>query len=159
MKTSPPPCPTCVEPTIVYQRGTNRSGSQRYHCTACNHYFTPQPKPQGYAPATRQTAVRMYLENVGLRSVGRLLGVSHVSVGNWINRHADALPDNVDALDPRTGEVTLDLPTAQVAAPPANELDEPTTAPAAAVSPRRIVIEADELYTYVGKKKSKSTSF
>jgi len=155
MKT-PPPCPTCVEPTIVYKRGSNRSGSQRYHCTSCRHYFTPQPQPQGHAPATRETAVRMYLENVGLRAVGRLLNVSHVSVGNWINRYADDLPDNVDALDPHSGELTLDLPVGAVAAamPPT-----PLTEIATPDSPRRIVIEADELYSYVGKKKSKSTSF
>jgi len=91
----------------------------------------------------------MYLENVGLRSIGRLLAVSHVSVANWVNRAADQLPENVDALDPHTGEIVF--APAATTSPPA-----PTNAPPVS---REIVIEADELYTYVGKKKSESTSF
>ncbi len=63
-------------------------------------------------------ALRMYLEGMGMRAIGRVLDVSHVSVYRWVKAYAD----------------TVTLPV-------------PEQAPAQ-------VIELDELYTYVGSKKS-----
>ena len=46
-------------------------------------------------------ARRLYLEGVGFRGIERLLGVSHVSVMNWVKARARSLPalPGVDAAE------------------------------------------------------------
>jgi transposase len=39
----------------------------------------------------RRQALQLYLEGLGLRAIGRLLGVSHVAVYRWIQAHGEAL--------------------------------------------------------------------
>ena len=71
--------------------------------------------------ALREQAVKLYVEGMNLRCIGRMLGVNHQSVANWVNEYAALLP---------------------AAAPP----DEVTT------------LELDELFTFVGEKKTSPTS-
>lgn len=103
----------------------------------------------------------MYLENGGQRSVARLLGVVHQSVANWVNRYADNLSEPVDALDPATGLADLAPAGDQPPAAPAR-LEQPLVGDQRTAQPtfpeRKIVIEVDELYSFIGKKKRKSTS-
>jgi len=40
------------------KQGT-RSGSQKYECKRCGQKTTPEPKPRGHSPETRQKAVQM----------------------------------------------------------------------------------------------------
>ena len=72
-------------------------------------------------PELHAQALRFYLEGNGLRRIGRVLGVNHQTVTNWINAAA---------------------------------LKVPATPPQPATSE---VIELDELYTFVGQKKTNST--
>jgi len=63
----------------------------------------------------------MYLDGLNYRRIGRLLGVDHVSVMNWVNAYAEQVdeapvPDSVDT------------------------------------------VEMDEVYTFIGTKKTDSTS-
>jgi transposase-like protein len=37
----------------------------------------------------------MYLEGISLRSIGRILGVHHQSVANWVKQAAQQLPEQV----------------------------------------------------------------
>jgi len=69
---------------------------------------TPDPLPLGYSDETKREAVRLYLEGVNFRRIGRVLGVNHQSVINWINSYHAALPTARQA----------------VAAPEVIELDE-----------------------------------
>jgi transposase len=73
----------------------NHTGSQRMRCQSCRRYFTPNPKPMGYDQATRETAVRLYLEGMSFRGVGKVLSVHYLSVINWVNAHAAQLPEQV----------------------------------------------------------------
>ena len=114
-------CPHCNHATLI-KTGRNPSGSQRYVCKTCQHVTTLEPQRNGYAPEVRVQALRMYLEGNGFRRIGRLLGVNHQSVANWVAAAA-----------------------AHVQTPPPQ--------PAASA-----VIELDELYTFIGQKKTKSTS-
>ena len=85
-------CPSCQSETLV-KAGKNASGSQRYQCKHCKGYVTPAPKPKGHAPSLQTMALKLYLEGNGLRRIGRLLGVAHQTVTNWINRtHAHLTP-------------------------------------------------------------------
>ena len=86
-----PTCPFCHS-SIVVKQGHNKSGTQRYWCRDCGRTFTPQAKQRGYPETLRQRAIQLYLEGTNLRRIGRLLGVTHMTVAAWIRQHADALP-------------------------------------------------------------------
>jgi transposase len=75
----------------------------------------------GYDQATREMAVRLYLEGMSFRGVGKVLNVHYLSVINWVNAQAATLPEQVT--DPAPTET----------------------------------VETDELFTFIGQKKSKST--
>ena len=77
-------CPHCGTNSGVRRWGRNRAGTQRYRCLACRRNFTPAPKEQGHGAAIHEQAVRLYLEGMSLRGIGRLLGVVHQSVANWV---------------------------------------------------------------------------
>ena len=64
----------------------------------------------------------MYVDGLNYRRIGRLLGVNHQTVCNWVTAAADHLP-------------------------------EASPAPAASAT-----VELDELYPFVGAKKTASTS-
>jgi hypothetical protein len=85
-------CPRCQSSTPVRRWGHNRAGTQRYRCLACQRNFTPFPKEQGHGTAIHGQAVRLYLEGMSQRAIGRLLGVVHQSVANWIAAHAATPP-------------------------------------------------------------------
>lgn len=63
----------------------------------------------------------MYLEGMSLRAIGRVLGISPQSVGNWVKAYANRLP--------------------------------PTPLPDGVD-----IAELDELFTYIGSKKTSTTS-
>lgn len=96
---SPVPCPHCGS-LATAKAGHNHSGTQRYHCPACRRYFTPQPKEQGHGAAVHEQAVRLYLEGMSQRAIGRILGVVHQSVANWVAAAARALPEQVADTQP-----------------------------------------------------------
>jgi transposase-like protein len=85
-------CPYCSSKEDQVKAGFNQTGSQRYKCKPCGRHYTPKPKPHGYSEEVRLQAVRLYLEGNSLRSIGRVLGVNHQSVANWVNAHAEQLP-------------------------------------------------------------------
>lgn len=65
--------------------------------------------------------MRMYVDGMGFRQIGRQLQVDHVTVMNWVKIYVSQLPD--------------------------------------AVSPKdAYAVEMDELYTFIGKKKTEFTS-
>jgi transposase-like protein len=116
-----PACPHCGSAERVVKAGMNGTGSQRMRCHSCQRYFTPNPKPMGYNAATREMAVRLYLEGMSFRGVGKVLSVHYLSVINWVNAAERTLPKEV-----------------------ADKSDADT-------------IETDELFTFIGQKKNKST--
>jgi transposase-like protein len=85
MNTSAPACRRCGSQVRQIRYGRNRCGNQRFRCHACASVYTAHPKPRGYATALRQQALRMYLDGLNFRRIGRLLGVSHQTVVNWVN--------------------------------------------------------------------------
>ena len=65
-------------------------------CDTCHHYFTPHPKPNGYDASIREQAVKLYLEGMSFRAVGRQLGINYGSVVNWVNAAHETLPERVE---------------------------------------------------------------
>ena len=75
-------CPRCASADKV-KSGTNK-GRQRYKCKTCHYFFTVSHKSDTATPDQRRLAVNLYLEGLGFRSIGRILGFSHVAVYQWI---------------------------------------------------------------------------
>jgi transposase len=91
-----PPCPYCGQTAPVVRAGlNNKGGNQRHKCQRCNKYFTEQHWPKGHDQKLREQAMRMYLEGISMRAIGRILGVNHQSVANWVKQEAEALPEQV----------------------------------------------------------------
>lgn len=101
-------CPHCASSEQQTKSGHTRTGSQRYKCKECQRIYTPEPKPLGYPEETKREAVRLYLEGTNFRRIGRVLGVNHQSVVNWVNSYHASLP----------------APEQAVAAPETLEMDE-----------------------------------
>jgi transposase-like protein len=59
-------------------------GKQRYRCKDCGYRHTVAYK--GYSEEVKRHTLSMYLEGLGFRSIGRLLGCSHVAVYPWIKQ-------------------------------------------------------------------------
>lgn len=71
----------------VRRNGHNR-GTQRYLCRGCGRTFTE--RAPRYGEAVRAEAVRLYLNNVGIRKTALFLGCSPASVVNWVRAaHAE----------------------------------------------------------------------
>ena len=69
----------CIKSGIVKQR-------QRFKCKSCNYYFTVKKKGKGIDDYYVVKALQLYLEGLSYREIERILGVSHVSVMNWVRR-------------------------------------------------------------------------
>jgi transposase-like protein len=63
---------------------------QRYLCKNCGCNYTQSYK-KGYSEKEKQEALRYYNEGIGFRRIERLLGMSHVSVINWVKEEAKKL--------------------------------------------------------------------
>ncbi|HLP34765.1 MAG TPA: hypothetical protein VK133_02120 [Amoebophilaceae bacterium] len=79
-----------------YCQGTNcrknvyQVGFQRYNCKDCNCNWT-LGKGRAYGVEKRFEALKRYLEGLGFRSIGRILGVSNVTVLKWIRSMGEKL--------------------------------------------------------------------
>lgn len=78
---------------VDYVKNGRVRGLQRYRCTVCGYNFTATG-PRGKPAAMKALALLLYgMGNAGYRMIARLLGVSHVSVYNWIRAEAATLPE------------------------------------------------------------------
>ena len=76
-------CPKCISANYV-KSGFNK-GNQRYKCKECGCNFT-RSHSRNYSFKVKFQAAKLYLEGMGFRSIGRILGVSNVTVLNWIRQ-------------------------------------------------------------------------
>lgn len=85
-------CPKCKESR--YHKSGKVMGRQRYKCKNCGCNYTQSHK-HGYAMEKRLMALKLYLEGMGLRGTGRMLGVSNVTVLNWIRNYGQSVKQYV----------------------------------------------------------------
>ncbi|MCD8418359.1 IS1 family transposase [Tenacibaculum finnmarkense] len=78
-------------------------GIQRYKCKSCGYNYTVERRSCDYPLSTKNKALQLYLERLGFRSVGRLLGVSNVSVLNWIR----AFGNEISSLQPESQDIEM----------------------------------------------------
>ena len=113
-------CPDCGSAEL--RRTGLKQGAQRYCCTACGRYCTD--KAPKFSAQTKAMAVQMYLNSMGIRSIGRVLKASPASVLNWIRKEHGAIEQRL----------TQQAQPVQSGSPD--------------------IIEMDEIYTYVQKNSS-----
>ncbi|WP_224995329.1 helix-turn-helix domain-containing protein [Cesiribacter sp. SM1] len=87
-------CPKCQHDK------TAKSGivknRQRYRCKQCNYHFTVEKAGKQIDSYYVIKALQLHLEGVGYREIERLLGVSHVTVMNWVKKWGIKAPDQLE---------------------------------------------------------------
>jgi transposase-like protein len=87
-------CPKCKSDDYV--KSGIVKGRQRYQCKNCNYFFTVLKEGKTIDPYYVIKAIQLYVEGVTLREIERVLGVSHVSVMNWIRQYQIKRPENLE---------------------------------------------------------------
>lgn len=78
-------CPKCNNDTYV-KSGVIK-GRQRYKCKKCSYNFTVQKQGKKINDYYVTKALQLYIEGISYREIERILGVSHVSVMNWVKSY------------------------------------------------------------------------
>lgn len=75
-------CPKCQNDHIVKSGIINRK--QRYLCKNCNYFFTVNKIGKKIDNYYVTKVLQLYLEGLSYREIERIIGVSHVTISNWI---------------------------------------------------------------------------
>ena len=102
-----------------FKKNGSSKGVQRFLCKTCNRSFSSNG--ERYDKSIKEQAVKMYLNNVGIRKTALLLGVSAPSVLQWIRKAGRDLAFKLSAV---SNAIKDDIPD---------------------------VIEMDEIFTYIKK--------
>lgn len=78
-------CPQCHSRTTV--KNGSVKGIRKWKCKDCRYQFSKDVL-SGKSDEVKRLALHMYLEGLGLRSIGRILGVSNVAVLKWVKKAA-----------------------------------------------------------------------
>ena len=75
-------CPKCQGNHIIKSGVIN--SKQRYLCKKCNYFFTVNKIGKKIDDYYVTKALQLYLEGLSFREIERIIGVSHVTVSNWV---------------------------------------------------------------------------
>ncbi|HTG64944.1 MAG TPA: hypothetical protein VL859_01085 [Flavobacterium sp.] len=87
-------CPKCQDSKIVKSGIINQK--QRYLCKNCNYFFTVNKIGKKIDDYYVTKALQLYLEGLSYREIERIIGVSHVSISNWIKSFNIKKPINTN---------------------------------------------------------------
>ena len=82
-------CKKCKSEQII-KNGKIRN-KQRYGCKSCGFNFIEGDKRKGKNEEKKRMAIKLYLDNKGFRAIGRVLGVSNVTVLNWVREAGESI--------------------------------------------------------------------
>jgi hypothetical protein len=85
-------CPNCSSENYIKSGVVN--DRQRYKCKDCNYYFTVNKLGKKIDDYYVNKALQLYLEGLSYREIERILGISHVSVMNWVKKYRIKRPFN-----------------------------------------------------------------
>ncbi|MCA0133457.1 transposase-like zinc-binding domain-containing protein [Winogradskyella alexanderae] len=85
-------CPNCSSDNYVKSGIVNNR--QRYKCKACNYFFTVNKLGKKIDDYYVNKALQLYLEGLTYREIERILGISHVSIMNWVKKYNIKRPYN-----------------------------------------------------------------
>jgi transposase-like protein len=98
-------CKFCASHDLV-KNGMVR-GKQRYLCQTCSKNQISGDSRVKYPDATRQLALAMYLNSMGFRSIGRVLGVSFQIVHSWIKKAGKLVEKKASKLEKKPKEIAI----------------------------------------------------
>lgn len=87
-------CPKCQSDKIV-KSGVIKD-RQRFLCKKCNYYFTVNKLGKKIDDYYVVKALQLYLEGLSYREIERIIGVSHVTVSNWVKEYKIKKPSHGD---------------------------------------------------------------
>ena len=87
---STPICPKC-DSTNISKNGIIND-RQRFKCKDCQYNFTVDKIGKSIDNYYVVKALQLYVEGVSYREIERLLGISHVSVMNWVKKYQVKIP-------------------------------------------------------------------
>ena len=85
-------CPSCGSDRFIKAGVINNR--QRYKCKQCGYFFTVGKLGKQIDDYYVNKALQLYLEGLTYREIERILGVSHVSVMNWVRKYNIKRPHN-----------------------------------------------------------------
>ena len=85
-------CPKCQNNQIV-KSGIVKN-RQRYLCKSCNYFFSVNKLGKKIDDYYVTKALQLYLEGLSFREIERIIGVSHVSISNWVQEFKIKKPEN-----------------------------------------------------------------
>ena len=85
-------CPNCQSERFI-KAGVIKN-RQRYKCKSCGYFFTVGKLGKLIDNYYVNKALQLYLEGLTYREIERILGVSHVSVMNWVRKYNIKRPYN-----------------------------------------------------------------
>lgn len=87
-------CPRCKSDQIT-KSGIVKA-RQRFLCKSCRYYFSVEKEGKSIDPYYVVKALQLHIEGVTYREIERILGVSHVSVMNWVKKYRIKAPENYE---------------------------------------------------------------
>lgn len=78
-------CPNCG--SVEYVKSGVIKDRQRYKCKKCDYYFTVNKVGKHIDSYYVNKALQLYLEGLSYREIERILGISHVSIINWVKKY------------------------------------------------------------------------
>lgn len=87
-------CPQCQSTQIIKSGIIN--DRQRYKCKSCSYNFTVNKLGKQIDKYYVTKALQLYLEGLTYREIERIIGVSHVSVMNWVRKYNIHKVQNTD---------------------------------------------------------------
>ncbi|UKN01356.1 helix-turn-helix domain-containing protein [Paracrocinitomix mangrovi] len=87
-------CPNCGSEHYIKSGVVNHR--QRYKCKDCSYFFTVFKDGKKIDDYYVNKALQLYLEGLTYREIERILGVSHVSVMNWVKKYRVKRPENTN---------------------------------------------------------------
>ena len=87
-------CPKCSKEDLI-KSGVIK-GRQRFNCKTCNYSFTVLKQGKSIDPYYVIKSLQLYIEGISFREIERILGISHVSVMNWVKKYNIKAPENYE---------------------------------------------------------------
>ena len=87
-------CPNCHSSKHIKSGIVNNR--QRYKCKDCGYSFTVEKIGKKIDDYYVNKALQLYLEGLTYREIERILGISHVSVMNWVKKYNIKRPANTN---------------------------------------------------------------
>lgn len=88
------PCPNCSSESYIKSGIVNNR--QRFKCKECSYYFSVNKLGKQIDDYYVNKALQLYLEGLTYREIERILGISHVTILNWVKKYNIKRPSNTN---------------------------------------------------------------